>query len=40
MNKCVCDICKTNTAKENFKVKQKKFFLLLNMGWLYLCQNG
>lgn len=32
MNKCVCDICKTNTAQENFKVKQKNLFTIFEPG--------
>lgn len=32
MNKCVCDICKTNTAQENFKIKQKKLIPIFENG--------
>ena len=41
MNKCICDICRKNTADNNFKVKQKREFptyeydlVLMNSHWV------
>ena len=41
MNKCICDICKRNTADKHFKVKEKREFptyeyglVLMNSHWI------